>query len=795
MNQLLYFNFNDENEFVYDTEEEEEQEKEENKKKELSNINNSINNSLDSIEDKDKIIKIKKIKEEEKVNKSLSSSEKSKEFCNENSSSESKSDNSYLKSFERENDSIKNNYDNKEYNNLLNYIIDKEKIVNSIIISKNFFFINMIMEKIVEYNISKNKKICYLITEIKKAKNIYENFKDKREIRPLILQKIKSKKNDYPNFRELINENNIFILNPNVLYKLLSIGFIKISDFGLMIFDECHQCDAGHTYNLIMQEFYFYYINKKIKIQLPNIIGFTDSPYKDKNIIKNKNKYGELLKNISENLNCQIIIDPFNFKENKEIKEKNTEYIKVDNHLKEINKINGINIILMKYFFEDMFNLCLKDYIKMNGETNEIKGEKKIEIKQKYINTLKMKFISEDFVKYNNIEASERNLHFLSKNSILFKTFEDMQKHLINIIHNFDLEEIYKFFEKYNNLNEQNLKKEKENNDIYMQKQYKRMIIIFKICMHAFKRLLDKNVEYKTDRINKFINKLNDIYTKNKNNKSLIFVSNRKIANILFNYLNRDKKENNFRNKSKYIVGTNYKNEENISLTLATRRTAYEIKEIIKEYMENKINILICSPSTIEYLDKIECDSILIFNEELNSSKCYDKIKDKSKTCKSEFIIFGEKSNNFNDSYKIKKEKEYIQLKELFLEGNSIKNPKDFKDNDFIKKKYNDKIFYYYISETEAKISLKNCMMLYNEINNIFISKGVKINIEKNTSCYQDREQQFICNMSFQCGNDYVQILSNVYNDKQSAENECYLKYIIYLHQKKLIDNNFQLLL
>lgn len=42
----------------------------------------------------------------------------------------------------------------------------------------------------------------------------------------------------------------------------------------------------------------------------------------------------------------------------------------------------GINAILMKYFFEDMFNICLKDYIKMNGETEELKGEKKKKLKK-----------------------------------------------------------------------------------------------------------------------------------------------------------------------------------------------------------------------------------------------------------------------------------------------------------------------------------------------------------------------------------------------------------------------------
>jgi ATP-dependent RNA helicase DDX58 len=84
--------------------------------------------------------------------------------------------------------------------------------------------------------------------------------------------------------------NNLFIIKQDILYKLLSIGYIKISDFGVIIFDECHLCEGNHHYNLIMQEFYFYYISNRINIPLPNIIGFTNSNFKDKAITKSKNK-------------------------------------------------------------------------------------------------------------------------------------------------------------------------------------------------------------------------------------------------------------------------------------------------------------------------------------------------------------------------------------------------------------------------------------------------------------------------------------------------------------------------
>jgi len=778
MSQFLFMNFKKDNEFVYDSsEEEEELEREE---KEEESEKEEVNNN--------KIISEPKI---------IASSKNSSKIKNNSSISDNYSENSYSSLFESKN-SIVEEKNNEENNKLLDNIIEKDKIINTILISRNVSFLKKVNKKIIDFNISKNMKICYLVLDSKRAKKIMDSLKDKNELKPLLLQKIKLNKDEYLNFRNQMNNYNVFIVNPNMLYKLLSIGFIKIFDFGLMIFEECQLCNTNHPYNLIMQEFYFYYLNKNIKNDLPNIIGYTTSPFKDKNILKNKKKCGEFLKNISENLNCHIIFDSSSFVQKSKIDEKNTELIKVENHLKEKNKVMGINAILMKYFFEDMFNICLKDYIKMNGQTEEIKGEKKEEIKQKYLKILHKKFISKDFIEYTKLESAERCLHFLPQRSLFFKVFEDMQKHLINIVQNVDLEEILDFFEKYKILYENNYKKQKESNDNdkFLEKQYRKMIIIFGTCEKAFKKLINEKIKYETDRISKFKNKLNNIYTKNKNAKILIFVPNRKVASILHNYLNRNKNENIFKNKSKFIVGTNVKREENALLSLATRTSPFEVKERIKEYNENKINILICSPSTIEYLDNIECNHIILFDGFLNHDTSYKKIKEKSQICNEELIILKEDSNKISDEDKVDKDIELSRLKELFFEGDEIKNVKDFRDKNFFvnRNKNSDKMIYYYISDTEAKISLKNCMILFNEINNSYISKGFKIEIKKNSIKSENKEKPFFCDVSFKYGNESTRIRSNFYSDIQSAESECYMKYIIYLHQKRLIDNNLQLL-
>ena len=777
-----------------DESQKEEQSKEEQSEKSIISENSNVSYSKGQ-EDQNNIGKDKPIN-----NKIISISQNSISQLNKKNISNDLNDSKISQFLKKSDNNITmESYSNEgEYNILLNYIINKDKFSNSIIITENEILINNILDEIIYYNTSRNKKICIIINDIKSSKKIEKYLEGNKFIKPLFLQNIKIgvNKDEYLNFRAQIDINNLFISKHDILYKLLSIGYVKISDFFVMIFDECHLCEGNHHYNLILQEFYFYYINNNKKISLPNIIGFSNSHLKDKALSKskkkdkNKIKIGEILRSMSENLNCQIIIDPNIFNVDKERKNRGkVEYVKVDNYLRDRNKVEAINIVLIKYFFEDMINLCIKDYIKFNGETEEIKGDKKNEIKKRYLNLIREKFFSENLEQYTNFENSERNLHFFTHNSFLFKAFEDMQRHLINIIQNADLEEIHKFFENYKNFYEKNLEN-LNNNEEYLKKIYKKMIIIFKICEHVFKKLIDKKIEYETDRIKKFKDTLNQIYKQNANTKMIILVPNRKIVNVLSSYLNSDKIDNKFKNKSKYIVGSNHKKEQNTSLILALRTTDFEIKERIKQYNEGKISILICTPPALEYLSSIKSDTIIFFSEFPYINNYYEKIKSKLFNCDSKIIILS------NNSEKLLIEEENNELKNFFTEGEKLRICVDLRDKNFIKNRNDKKIKYYYISETESKISVKNCMMLFNEIKNLFRSKGVEISDIATTKKYDKDEQKFICNLSICCkelNENDLQFTSGLYNNKQNAMNECYMQYLIFLHQKRIIDNNLQI--
>ena len=705
----------------------------------------------------------------------------------------------------------KKNIENKNDSdiNILNLLIDKNKNIfnNSIIISQNNSFINDITNSSINFKLSQNKKICCLAPDTKSAQEIYERYKNNINIKTILLQKGKNKKNknDLQSFSEQLKQNNLFIILPNILYKLLSIGFVKFSDFGLVIFEDCHLCDANNTYNLIMQEFYFYYFkfpsNKINPNTLPNVLGITPTPFKDKPNIKNEQKGLEILKNISENLNCQIVVDPSIFDVDNNLKEENYDIIPVKSIFQQKNKIDVINLLLMKYFFQPMVDFCLEDYLKLNGDKKELNQFNLKDIKKKYLSVIKEKFSTEIFEEYNNIETSERTLHFLSQNSIMFKAFEDMQKMLINIIQNGDMDEFYYFFDKCKELYQNNLK---ITNDMYQKKLYKKLIYLFAINKKVFENLKNKKMEYKTERLNKFMIKLNEIFTYNKNPKTLIIVNNRKMVNILYNVLNRNSPENiNYRNKVQFLVGSNNKKEDNSNLTLSTRITMNEINERKKEYCENKINILICTIPALEYLTKEKCEHILVFSDMTQIKNDFEKIKEKVKNSKANLHIFSleSKINNINmilgnaNSSDKNNKNEFAQLQKYFLDKNKkIKNPNNYINKNYIEEKHLEKNFYYYIANTEAKMSLKNCMLLFNEINNLYISKNIKINVKKNIQEI-NKESKFVCQCEFQWGNKSAKCTSNVYNDKQSAENECFLRYIIFLHKNKLIDDHFRILM
>ena len=139
----------------------------------------------------------------------------------------------------------------KIYEHLYEYNNDKKfNLKNSIIISDEEKINREIYIKIIEdfyfsINTQKNNdrnmnKICFLVIDTKKIDKLLDKLNQVFGLQKkiMILQggKGKKMKNDYNKFIEFIKNTDIFIAVPDVFYKLLSIGFIKIYQFNIHSF-------------------------------------------------------------------------------------------------------------------------------------------------------------------------------------------------------------------------------------------------------------------------------------------------------------------------------------------------------------------------------------------------------------------------------------------------------------------------------------------------------------------------------------------------------------------------------
>lgn len=687
---------------------------------------------------------------------------------------------------------------------------NKFKIKNSIIISDEEEINREIYIKLIEdfYNnntknniqLDKNmNKICFLSIDSKKVDKLYEKLNEVygSQKKVMILQggKGKKMKNDYNKFTEFVRNIDIFIAIPDVFYKLLSIGFIKIYQFSLLFIDDCHLCEGNHPYNSIMQEFYYYYfyrekyLNIKNSFKLPNILGFTTSSFSDKKTITNDSKYKQSLINISENLDCQIIISPKLFYNSFDEKNEDVyiEYIQVESHLKDKNNYTNLYKILSHYFVEKMIKLCLNSFLTQNKNKNLFVNKEQIKsIAENYLHIINKKFFSTKYEEYVKIEANEKNLPFFSQNSYIFSIFEEMQKYLVIIMQNLDVQGIINIFYKYLNLY-QNFLNQKKIEDNIVINEIKYLIGIIKDCINAFEHLLKKNFNYQNDRLNKFSSYLNKIYSKNKDIKTIIFVPTRKLAYVLNEYINR----NNFY-KSEYIAGVNIKKEEYLYLSLTTKITNNVLTERIKGFNEGDTNILICTPSVYENLEITKCDYIIIFNELSNSNWDYTRIKNLAMNNKSNLIIFTLNENNIKN-YFMKKIIENDRIM-IFFEQNDIM--KDFRGKNYLEEKLENikKQNYYIIEETQAKVSMRNSMMIFNVINNWFLQQNKKLIIVKFIDEYFiDKVKKYKCKIELNEMFGSVKIFSHTYGDKQASEFDCYLQLISFLHKIGIIDNNLKI--
>ena len=599
----------------------------------------------------------------------------------------------------------------------------------------------------------KNIKIIFLVCDtalIEQQKNTI-SLNLNLEVGTIQGKKNKKAKSDLITFRKMWESYNIFVAIPSIVYKLLSKGFLKISEISMIIFDECHHTNADHPYNKIMTEFYFFYKkhpNKKDfkNIKLPVIIGLTASPLKS----GIKGTIGESAKNameaLSENLDCCFVIDPDmingenidkNVKEGKEIF--NEDYFIPVNPQNSSENYNDLMNIIYE-FFEQLLKISLTDLKKRDKEFKENDNE----FIEDYKNYIRSKFNSDNLSEYNMIVETNSYLYSLRNKSPFFYVFEQIQRQIFMIINNLCLDSVILFFNRlteiyqelifsnsdfeYNSNNSYFVNSIDENDDDYLYDNscftLDELTQLNSIFMNTKYNLikLKEGKNYICDKLLQMYKKIDEIYKTKNDSKIIIFIGNRIVAYFLSPVLSEYLSKTNPNIKCKEIIGLN-KRKTNKGTILTQSTTLNELNKTISDFNNNAINILIGTSAVEEGLDIQTCNGVMVFVE-LMTVKSYIQMKGRARVKNSKFYLF---TNSVENT--VKRINEFIEIRNKMKEFFKNDICKDFRRKKFIKLKNEIKpIIFNKISH--AKLSLSNSTEFFNEIKQQMSNNNIKLNYE-----------------------------------------------------------------
>ena len=670
----------------------------------------------------------------------------------------------------------------------------------------------------------KNIKIIFLVCDtalIEQQKNTI-SLNLNLEVGTIQGKKNKKAKSDLITFRKMWESYNIFVAIPSIVYKLLSKGFLKISEISMIIFDECHHTNADHPYNKIMTEFYFFYKkhpNKKDfkNIKLPIIIGLTASPLKS----GIKGTIGESAKNameaLSENLDCCFVIDPDmingenidkNLKEGKEIF--NEDYFIPVNPQNSSENYNDLMNIIYE-FFEQLLKISITDLKKRDKEFKENDNE----FIEDYKNYIRSKFNSDNLSEYNIIVETNSYLYSLRNKSPFFYVFEQIQRQIFMIINNLCLDSVILFFNRlteiyqelifsnsdfeYNSNNSYFVNSIDENDDDYLYDNscftLDELTQLNSIFMNTKYNLikLKEGKNYICDKLLQMYKKIDEIYKTKNDSKIIIFIGNRIVAYFLSPVLSEYLSKTNPNIKCKEIIGLN-KRKTNKGTILTQSTTLNELNKTISYFNNNAINILIGTSAVEEGLDIQTCNGVMVFVE-LMTVKSYIQMKGRARVKNSKFYLF---TNSVENT--VKRINEFIEIRNKMKEFFKNDICKDFRRKKFIKLKNEIKpIIFNKISH--AKLSLSNSTEFFNEIKQQMSNNNIKLNYEIKIEKVKSKTIDFEYIGTLKIKDTNLKINKNGkgkdYKTKQmisktAVERDCHFHLLELLYNGNYLDEHFK---
>ncbi|XP_071948977.1 antiviral innate immune response receptor RIG-I-like, partial [Antedon mediterranea] len=202
---------------------------------------------------------------------------------------------------------------------LRNYQIKLAKPViggqNTIIIShtgsgKTVVAVHFVREHFKEQEAKLNvkpKKVIFLVNTISLVSQQHDLFKEDMPESMRLTQRIGDNVQQLATMKNAVENNDIIFLTAQMLVNALEKNELKIDDFTMLVFDECHLCHGQNPYNIIMAK----YRRRKLKDEaatLPQIVGLTANIGTGK--ASSQEKSDEYAKSIFANLDADEISIP-----------------------------------------------------------------------------------------------------------------------------------------------------------------------------------------------------------------------------------------------------------------------------------------------------------------------------------------------------------------------------------------------------------------------------------------------------------------------------------------------------
>ncbi|XP_074856852.1 interferon-induced helicase C domain-containing protein 1 [Carettochelys insculpta] len=390
-------------------------------------------------------------------------------------------------------------------------------------------------------------------------------------------------------FPEVVRKNDVIISTAQILENSLLNATkddeegVQLSDFSLIVIDECHHTQKEGVYNNIMRR----YLKEKMKnrrlkkenkplIPQPQILGLTASP--GVGGAKTPQKAEEHILKICANLDAYrlMTVEEHSSQLKDQVKEPYKKFVIADDKRRDPfrEKIIEIMTEIQNYCeFNPTFEFGTQPY-----EQWAVKEEKKAAKEEKR----KERVCAEHLKKYNDALQINDTIRMIDAYNHLNKFYKEEKS-------------------------KKTVKEEDEDDDepvaSKLDETDKFLMKLFYAKKKHLKELAGKP-EYENEKLTQLRNTLMEEFTKTGEARGIIFTKTRQSAFALFQWIKDNTKFEEVGVKAHYLIGAGHNSE-------FKPMTQNEQREIISKFRAGNVNLLIATTVAEEGLDIKECNIVI----------------------------------------------------------------------------------------------------------------------------------------------------------------------------------------